>query len=1292
MAAAFALFLVFATSSAVLLAQAGLGNITGHVLDATGAVIPGAKVTITNNATKASQVSVSNTAGIYQAIGLNPGTYTVQAENPGFSTLIRPNVLVQSEDRIGLELRLKAGAAESVVVTTLQPQLNTEDAQTGEVVTNQMIETLPTLSGNNGRDPLSLIRLAGNVQGSGDRAGPNLGNGGNINSGQGDTRINGGRTGSVEYLIDGIPSTGGFAHNVLNDTPPIDAVQEFKVVTNGISAEFGRLSGGFVSLTTKAGTDSFHGQAFEYNQNSFLNANTWNNDALCANDQTSSSCKKPNFRTNDFGVAFGGPLMPWRHGPKKTFFFFDYDGIRTSTSGDPTVGQTLTAAERKGDLTDIGTGTTADPYARVWDAFGPISATKVAMPNGGTDYKRMQLAGGDGRHITHLDPTIQQYAALMPLPNRTPIAGSGTAGNFLTTQPRRISSDTYSFRMDQTITDKQRIYGRFTHSGLSNVLAPFYPTLGTSEATLLPGGWGLQLHYTNTLNNSTVLELQTGGNFSPFSTGTFLPGNIQSSSFGYGSTLQSLLGPSDIVRISQGPFTEGTSFGCGACQFSQGFNGNTGALVNTTNFQYAASLTKILGKHSVKFGYEGRRYYDNFTQQRQSNTSGGISDGYAFDAEATGEFIGQNQSWSPQGYANGVGQFLEGIDSWVRVTNKLGRSLSSHYYAAYVQDDFKVTPKLTLNLGVRWETETPVREKHDNLTVWNPNAKPAFSVNGSYSWAGALAAAGLNPSQVATPDWVTNGFAPGALQVVNTTDHPSRDATEFHPYNFAPRLGFSWSTNPTTVLRGSFALVYLPTSGSLSSYGDSPGVFYTTTANNQSTQGPPGANTGLQTSPPRTVANPWSDSQIATFTRSTTAVNAQAAKSGNGTGSVDMYSHMPHEFDWGLAVQQQFPNQWLFELQYSANVSNTLLSIGNPSHFPKPLYSGGPGGVNRATYTTNVASPTAGQIDPNSYTGPSQPLGVLEYKYPYYGPVIIEDQNTGKSHYESMNARLQHRFVAGLQILANYTWSKSLDDTGGSDNYLGNPGQGSGTGGKPFQQVDDSVNSVYGLSPLDETHRMSLFYNYQLPFGKGRKMLNHGDGFGYALLNDVVGGWELAGISIFRSGRPVTISTQGSTTDSGVYIKETFGRLAPGAGLDQLFNRNANHPVAPQNTGIPAGATPAYNINAIEGNPAVLASGGNPAQAAVPGVVQSFTYGNIPATIGTFRNPGGYTSDLSVMKSLPFNKDGSRYFQLRIESYNFLNHAGKGPYDPQTSDNTFGYIQTPYNQERHVQVGGRFVF
>ena len=536
---------------------------------------------------------------------------------------------------------------------------------------------------------------------------------------------------------------------------------------------------------------------------------------------------------------------------------------------------------------------------------------------------------------------------------------------------------------------------------------------------------------------------------------------------------------------------------------------------------------------------------------------------------------------------------------------------------------------------------------------------------------------------MATPDWVTNGFPTGAIEVVNTPGHPSRHATIAHPYNFAPRLGFAYQVDPKTVVRGSLAVLYLPTSGNLSTYGDTPGIYYTTAADNQSTQGPPGPNTGYVDAggvyhTPRTVENPWDSSQITGFSRNNTqVVNAQAAASGQGVGGMSIYAHMPHEFDWSLGVQRQLPNQWLLELTYAGNSSNDLLTIGNPSHFPKGLYNGGPQGVNKNLYENfSAPSPTAGQITDNNYTGLVQPLGILEYAYPYYGPVIEEGVNIGTNNFESAQARLQRRFANGFQMLFNYTYSKSLDDTGGSDVSLGNPGQGSGSGGKSFQQVDASIHSVYGLSSLDETHRISTFYDYQLPFGRGRKWMRNPAGIGGELVELAAGGWEVSGTTGFRSGRPVVLSVQGSTTDQAIYIRNTFGSLASGATLSQIYNPHAQNPIDPSGTSPWANATPAFNVNAI-------ANGGS---------VASFTYGNIPATIGAFRNPGNWTSDLSTMKNFTFSKDGSRYLQLRLEGLNIFNHPGRGAYDPNTGDSTFGFIQGPGNGERHLQLGGRLVF
>ena len=1296
------LFLLILGVPVMSMAQSGLGSITGHVTDKTGAAIPGAKVTVTNNATQVGISTVANKAGIYEIFDINPGTYSVEASAPTFKNFVRSNILVQSEDKIGLDLRLDVGStSETVTVTAEQPQLRNEDAQNGEVIDNAMIETLPVLSTNDGRDPFSLITLSGDVQGGGGRAGINLGLNGSYTSGQPDTRINGGRTGAVEYLVDGVPATAGFAHNVVNDTPTLDATEEFKVITNGFSAEYGRLSGGLLSITTKSGTNDFHGQLFEYNQNAFLNANTWGNDSECAANPVVNhqSCIKPNFRLNDFGVAVGGRVyIPHVYdGKGKTFFFFDYNGIRHSTSGNTTLSGTITDLERTGDLTDIGTcdpssagakAGTCDPYAQVYDPMQPLDANNHRV-----------LAGGDGRHIpaAEMDTLVQQYLKFLPHPNTTPIAGTGVAGNYLVYQPNSVSNNKWAIRVDHSINDKQKIFGRFTHNNGSNLTGPFYPTLATTYGTLVKNGFGAELHYDFAINPTTIFEAQVGGNFSPYSSGSFLPPSILSSSFGYGATEQSLLGASDIVKFGFGPFNEGWYTSCSnGCQFGQGIDGNTGQVIDSTNYDASAALTKVLSRHTLKFGYDQRRYYDNIVQQGQSNLNQ-IADGFAFDDSAVTQTVGQATDWSQQGQDNGIGQFLLGVDVWERYTNKLSRSLSNNYYAAYVQDDFKINPKLTLNMGLRWETETPEQEKHDNMTVWDPNAPTTFTMAPGFSWAGALGMATITDpvsgnqvpltttqqQSIATPSWVNNGgFPNGAIVAVNTAAHPSRGATIFHPYNFSPRLGFAYQYNAKTVLRGGFGVMYLPTSGSISRYGDTPGVNYTTTWDNQSSQY--GANNGYIDKggvyhPARTVENPWDPTQVTTWTpQNTVSINQQAASTGQGTGSVDIDSHMPHEFNWSFGIQRQLPNKWLLEFNYSGNNSNTLLTVGNPSHFPKQLYVP----QNYYLYTkTTVPSPTAGQVAASDqYTGPTQPLGVLEYPYPDYGPVIDEGKNVGSSHFESGQLRIERRFADGFQLLFNYTYSKALDDAGGADNTLNSNG-GTGSNGKQFQTVDDSVASVYGYSANDEKQRINTFYSYELPVGRGRRFLGSPDGVGGIILDSVIGGWMLSGDTEYRSGRPLNLNVNGENADGQILNDLTFGSLAPNYSLKQLRNAfGSKHPLVINGAPQP-GAVPDLDVNAIQGTP-----GGQIA------TVQNFTYGNIPSTIGFIRNPGNWNSNLSVMKSFPISKDAARYFQLRLDGDNFLNHPGYGQYDENTSDHTYGYINGQANNQRTVQIGGRLVF
>ncbi|HVN21582.1 MAG TPA: carboxypeptidase regulatory-like domain-containing protein [Dongiaceae bacterium] len=1313
-----------------VLSQNGTGTITGHLTDSSGAFVAGATVSAVNLATGVRVEATSNTAGIYLLPELIPGTYTIEASKPGFKKVVRPKVTVQVADHLGIDLLLEVGAVnEAITVTAEAPQLRTEDAQTGEVINNHMVATLPQVN----RDPLTLLKLSGNVQGSGDRAGWNMSaaptgqNGaptGGFFSGPSDTRVNGGRAASVEYLVDGVPATGGFVHQVVTATPTTEDVQEFKVLTNGISSEYGRLSGGVVEIATNAGTNALHGQLFEYHKDAFLNANNWGNDNQCSVG-IKSACSKSNFRNNDFGFSVGGPvLIPHIYnGKNKTFWFASGNWIRESQSGNSSLGETISDFERNtipdpfngnkivnptpcpagtvlpasppnpanpanlcADLTDIGFSQNDPnfPWVQVGDVFIAPDAQGNKTP-----------AGGDARHIPlqEVDPAIERVISLMPHANIKPLYGTvGT--NYQYRTPESFKSASWSVRGDHVINERQRIFGRFTHTSQTNLTGASYPNYPSSGASV-HGAFGASLHYNYAISPTLVLDLTTGGNYSPTAFGLFASGKLANvSDWGYDQDYTSTMGNA-FLNINQ-VRTEGTAWNpAGTLIGSGNLNGPQIRSLNSTNFSYAAALTKIINRHTMKFGYDARRYYDNVNQSQGANPAN-PGDGYAITA--AGSFLttandGGGPIWgSALNDANNMATFLWGLDTWSQATASTTRALAANYYAAYMQDDFKVNRKLTLNLGVRWEMQTPVTERNNNLSIWDPLGTPPFTINSGYNFTNALLASGMTAAQaeqVVIPDWAARGaFAPGAIEFVKTPQHRSRNATDYHPWNFAPRAGFAYQAMRSTVVRGSFGIFYLPIGNNLGNYGDSPGLAY---ANKWTNAGAlQGINwrygPGLST-----ITNPWPQPswQQFVFAHDSQVANLEAAQHGSGTGGVITTSHMPREMNWSFGIQHQLPHNWLVEATYAGNHSGDLQGLYYPSHFPKSLYNAASRGLygydpqNNNTPYFVVASPTTGQILPG--TGPTsdmQPLALLEYQYPYFGPVNVQDANIGTSNFNSLNLRVQKRLSQGLQILANYTFSKLLDNVG-SENQTSDPTQtGQGSLGKTFQSVD-TINNIYGLSPGDQTHRLTVFYNYQLPFGRGRHWMNSPQGVGH-ILEAVAGGWEISGISTWQSGTPISIGVNGTTVDNSLDINYVTASLAPGATLDSIKGAayaNARSTLCPYSCSTDKNFDPkthpvALNKSAISNN----------------GVAQSFTYGTLPPIL-KLRNPSNWNTDLSIMKSFPvLSSDGSRYFQLRLEGANIFNHPGLAGYDTDVTHATFGMITGTANTERNVQISGRFVF
>jgi hypothetical protein len=476
-------------------------------------------------------------------------------------------------------------------------------------------------------------------------------------------------------------------------------------------------------------------------------------------------------------------------------------------------------------------------------------------------------------------------------------------------------------------------------------------------------------------------------------------------------------------------------------------------------------------------------------------------------------------------------------------------------------------------------------------------------------------------------------------------------------------------------------MFYLPTGGSLNGYNSSSGVAYTAQDGNTT-------HTQVQTEgidlDPRSstdplcgcIDSPSFPGQVLSKTTSNTSLNLQSAITGQA-GAVDTKSHMPLEYDWSLGVQYEVKHGILFEADYNGNTSHDLLAKDMPGHFPASLFTGGSSGDNATIYKTYVPSPTAGQAPTGGLDGPTQSIGYLEYEYPYFGELQVTNRNIGKSNYNALNLRVEHRLVNGFQILANFTMSKNLDDVGGPETNQNGPSQGYGQGGKVPQDVQ-TIRDVYSLSTIDEPRRFTVFSLYQLPLGHGRRWMNHTS----TGLDDVVGGWNISGDYIHSPGSPIvfTAVNQPSTDQSDLNFHNIYGSYAPGATAASLKNPHwggAKYSTYDSQTQSPTVATPAFDSTQF-----------------LP--AQTFVVGTLPPVYSIVRNPGSWIADISLSKNVSiFSADGARYLQIRADDMNFLNHPGLGGFDTNVGDNSFGTIDKYGNHpngERHIQLGARLVF
>jgi hypothetical protein len=1197
--------LFMAVLAASLSAQSSNAVVSGRVSDPSGAVIPGAAISIQNKNTNVVQSTKSNSEGLYSLTGLIPGPYRLTANLDGFKKFELPNMLLQVSDHVAVDVHMQLGSStESVTVTAEAALLRTEDAEEGLVIDNRRIMELPQYS----RDPLAFAQLSPNVNGSSSEAGYGS-----------DFRINGGRTNQTEYFLDGQPVTTGYLHSIPPSTPSIEGLAEFKVLTNGLSAEYGRLSGGAVLLVTRSGSNDFHGGGYEFFKNDKLNANDWNSNRLGE--------AKGVFHDNVFGFTLGGPITIPKiyNGKNKTFFFVNYEGTRHKSGSNSSLASVPTDLEKQGDfsqsLEDNGYKVQIyDPLTGSIGANGQI--TRTQFPG--------NLIPG-----TRFDPLAKIYSGYYPTANTTPLPGTSNQNNYVYNTTSPSNNNRWTGRLDQNwspsntthFTIAQYDYTAQTPSTFS-ALAPSSLNTTTSYTAGVEHDW--------VVNPTTIFTLRLG----------VVRDNVFS-----GSTVDVKDGgwslPVNVVDILGG-VNNGVVPAIDNMSGLAGLGG--GSIDNTYDTAYTGSVAvqKIWGKNTFKAGYEHRRYYSN------EQTGGNFE--MAADRTVTAQSPAQAGSL---GQGSMFASYLLGKAIWGDGQQLAGPASLQTYHGAYLQDDIKLTSKLTINAGIRWDFEPPRTERHNRETFWDR----------SYTW-NVQPAANWNWSQVENtigmtlpePQWMTSGIH-GRVAEMGTSDYPGQTLEQSHPHNFEPRLAIAYQILPKTVIRASYAEIYLTKTGNWFLGAARWNVGYGDSARMAQGGTPDGGLTY-----PLSFSNPMPNNQG--YVPATTDVNAlNMSVMGNWWLSETSEFNSGHEHNVQMAIQRELgsgSNTWLLEASYNGSMGRALPAwIGVGEHVLPDAYNkiGGLG----SKLLQLVPNPFYGFVPAGSSRGGAMlPLGNLYELNPLWQQISTTGDPDGTSNYNAAYVQIEHRFAHGFGFLANYTFSKLMEDTGGIDS--------STPGSNRFPQAGLGRGDVYSLSNSDFTHKLVFNYSVALPFGQGRRFLNNTQDFAGKLLDKVVGGWTAAGVTTYHSGQ--YLSPTGSNS-----LWWIAGQASNGASERPVYaypRIQANNFVSGHSSLIgSAGYTPYLNDAAFQ-----LAQ-------ALPNQLQ---IGDVGWTVPGLVGPAFSQWDFSLMKNFNFTKSESRYLQLRFEAQNVFNHMNAGNPDTQITDSTFGMISGQSGTPRVAMIAAKLYF
>ncbi|HYM09798.1 MAG TPA: TonB-dependent receptor [Bryobacterales bacterium] len=1041
---------VVALLPSLLAAQSSAGIILGNVRDPSGASVPGARITITSVATNAKFAYTTGAAGDYYVPSLLPGVYRIEAEKAGFRKATVDSVTLQVNQTLRVDIPMAIGeVTQSVEVAATAPLVQADNATLGQVVANRQVTELPL----NGRDFTSLMALNTDVtqaQG-GNGIAPSIRPHG-LNDNFRYLSVNGARPASISYLIDGVTSNEGLFQAPSN-IPPIDAIQEFKLQNGLYSAEFG-MGAAQVNIALRSGTNALHGSLWDFLRNDALQP---------ANPRF--HVKSP-LKQNQFGGAGGGPVVIPKlyNGRDRTFFFVSYEGGRRRTGG---VGQAQvpTDQEKQGNFSDWPT-----------QLYNPL--TGVANP-GGTPPVIRQPFPNNQIPANLLAPQSQNLAKYFPSPN---VNCKLPCNNYAGSVVSPLTTDHFTTRIDQNISDKDRIYGQFLFQDVDAPLPSLIPLSGVAEKqhSRLAG-----LQWTHVFSPRTLNEARVGFNRYYF---------LQDFETAFGSinywqqaglvNLNNNAAYYALPAISMG--TNYTSIG----------NGGSVPFFNVSNtFQYADDVTFTRGRHNLKVGADIRR-------NQNMNESGFGGNGLlTFQGAYTALNPTVAQVAGSPNAGNAFADFMLGYlnGSPVARFNAFDQSFSrlrNTDFMFYFQDDFRVSSQLTLNLGVRWELHTPFHDKFSGGDIFDmayPGGRVLYA-DSKYTglFNNPILAACCASQSLANTDW---------------RDWAPRVGLAWRPFSnsnrFVARAGYgvfydvlqSFYPTQSVTLDIPFLEPVLPTPSTLESQPpvDIRNLFPAPFSIAQRSFPPPYCQ-----GPASQVVNPSTGviNQVVNF-----CSDARVQLQNNKT---------PYIQQWGLNLQYELLPHLMIEAGYqgSHGLREPIAWSFNQAYLPAA--SGNPS--NSVTFVSQCPPGTAGVS-----------CSPVQSRVPYFNfaSTATALANLAQSSHNALVFKVDKRFAYGLQMLGSFTWGKTLDQS----SELGGGIQGS----SDRAEYSHNLSLERGPAGFDQTRRLVMSWVYEMPFGKGKRLLNHG-----GVVNFLAGGWQVNGIQTFADGTPVNaICSCGDRTQTG---------------------------------------------------------------------------------------------------------------------------------------------------------------